>query len=36
MLLLAQGAADPALLVWQQAIFDNEVVPLLLTIIDAK
>lgn len=35
-LLLAQGAADPALLVWQQAIFDNEVVPLLLTIIDAK
>ena len=34
-LLLAQGA-DPALLVWQQAIFDNEVVPLVLTIIDAK
>lgn len=34
-LLLAQGA-DPALLVPQQAIFDNEVVPLLLTIIDAK
>lgn len=35
-LLLAQGAAYPALLVWQQAIFDNEVVPLLLTIIDVK